>query len=262
MRRTTERHSKIIETSGGPIEIVYGSTVKVNNVSATDGMVVNAAKASVEDVTEWFDAPEGVNVDAFINYLMRSRHGSPFEHNLFTFAIDAPIFVWREFMRHRIGFSYNETSGRYRVLNNRFYVPPADRKLVQIGKVGHYQFTEGTGIQYKFLENEMEKQAARQWEAYKGNLQMGIAKEVARMPLGVNLMSQAIVTCNARSLMSFLSLRTEYPSKDEAGDNPWAAYPSKPMHEVAAVAELMEEALKEAMPITAEAFSRHGRVSP
>ncbi|WP_204268146.1 FAD-dependent thymidylate synthase, partial [Escherichia coli] len=63
-----------------------------------------------------------------INYLMRDRHGSPFEHNSMTFYVQAPIFVFREFMRHRIA-SYNEESGRYRELRPVFYVPARERNL-------------------------------------------------------------------------------------------------------------------------------------
>ncbi|MEU4420322.1 FAD-dependent thymidylate synthase [Actinoplanes sp. NPDC024001] len=61
-----------------------------------------------------------------INYLMRDRHGTPFEHNSLTFFVSAPIFVFREFQRHRVGFSYNEESGRYRELQPVFYVPGPD----------------------------------------------------------------------------------------------------------------------------------------
>ena len=87
-----------------------------------------------------------------INYLMRDRHGSPFEHNSMTFFISAPIFVFREFMRHRVGWSYNEESGRYRELQPVFYVPDAARKLVQEGRPGKYVFVEGTEEQHELVE--------------------------------------------------------------------------------------------------------------
>src|SRR3546814_16331451 len=66
-----------------------------------------------------------------INYLMRDRHGSPFEHNSMTFFIQAPIFVFREFHRHRVGWSYNEESARYREVGKEFYAPDEGRPLVQ-----------------------------------------------------------------------------------------------------------------------------------
>ena len=89
---------------------------------------------------EELDAPRSKGL---INFLMRDRHGSPFEHNSMTFYVQAPIFVFREFMRHRIA-SYNEESGRYRELRPVFYVPGPDRNLVQIGKTGAYEFIPGT----------------------------------------------------------------------------------------------------------------------
>ncbi|GAA3042274.1 hypothetical protein GCM10020000_21500 [Streptomyces olivoverticillatus] len=74
---------------------------------------------------------------------MRDRHGSPFEHNSMTFFISAPIFVFREFMRHRVGWSYNEESGRYRELEPVFYVPGESRKLVQEGRARQVRLRRG-----------------------------------------------------------------------------------------------------------------------
>ena len=71
-------------------------------------------------------------VAGLINYLMEKRHGSPFEQNAFKFLVEAPIFVWREWHRHRIS-SYNERSGRYSKLPPKFYVPPPERPLINVG---------------------------------------------------------------------------------------------------------------------------------
>lgn len=84
---------------------------------------------------------------------MRERHGTPFEHSIFTFYVKAPIFVWREHMRHRIA-SYNEESGRYRQLDPEFYFPNTSRNLQQVGKTGSYTFEPGTPEQYKITEEE------------------------------------------------------------------------------------------------------------
>ena len=120
-------------------------TVELVRSTANDRDVLFAARVS----TQGEQSLEGNEADAtdrdkgLINYLMRDRHGSPFEHNSMTFYVQAPIFVFREFMRHRIA-SYNEESGRYRELRPVFYVPGADRNLVQVGKTGSYEFTPGT----------------------------------------------------------------------------------------------------------------------
>ena len=85
---------------------------------------------------------------------MRDRHGSPFEHTSFTFFVRAPIFMWREHMRHRIA-SYNEECGRYRELEPVFYVPGPERNLVQEGKPGAYDFVPGTPEQYALVDAEV-----------------------------------------------------------------------------------------------------------
>ena len=132
-------------------------TVELVRASAADSDVLFAARVSTQGEQTLESA--AANVDAadnekankgLINYLMRDRHGSPFEHNSMTFYVQAPIFVFREFMRHRIA-SYNEESGRYKQLDPVFYVPGPDRNLVQIGKTGHYEFIPGTAEQTAYL---------------------------------------------------------------------------------------------------------------
>ena len=121
-------------TPVGDPDISMRSDVSVELVksSASDSDVLFAARVSTlgeQSLDELQKDPE--RSKGLINYLMRDRHGSPFEHNSMTFFVSAPIFVFREFMRHRVGWSYNEESGRYRELDPVFYVPGADRKLVQ-----------------------------------------------------------------------------------------------------------------------------------
>ncbi|MET0713018.1 MAG: FAD-dependent thymidylate synthase, partial [Jiangellaceae bacterium] len=125
-----------------PVEFRSNVLVELVRASAHDSDVLFAARVS----TKGEQSLEDVEADAerskgLINFLMRSRHGTPYEHNSMTFYVYAPIFVFREHMRHRIA-SYNEESGRYRELRPVFYVPGPDRKLVQEGKPGHYTFVE------------------------------------------------------------------------------------------------------------------------
>ncbi len=142
---------------------------------------------------------------------MRDRHGSPFEHNSMTFYVQAPIFVFREFMRHRIA-SYNEESGRYRELRPVFYVPGRDRDLVQVGKPGAYEFLPGDDEQHELVDRLTRERSLAAYEAYRSMLDAGVAREVARIVLPLNLYSSMYVTLNARSLMNFLSLRTKHPA--------------------------------------------------
>jgi thymidylate synthase (FAD) len=177
---------------------------------------------------------------------------SPFEHSYFTFYVKAPIFVWREHMRHRIS-SYSEESGRYAVLKPEFYIPARERNLQQIGKTGHYQFIEGTNDQYAMTKVLFEKQCIDAYQNYEQLLANGIAKEVARIALPLNIYSSAYVTMNARALMNFLSLRQHVEGSH---------FPSYPQREIEMVAERYEEILKEHMPITYAAFAANGRVAP
>jgi thymidylate synthase (FAD) len=177
---------------------------------------------------------------------------SPFEHNSLTFYVQAPIFVFREFMRHRVA-SYNEESGRYRELRPVFYVPGPERRLVQVGKPGAYVFEPGTAEQHKITEEATRRACLEAYRAYREMLDAGVAREVARVVLPVTTYSSMYVTMNARALMNFLSLRTKREG---------AAYPSYPQREIEMVAERMEEEWAALMPLTHEAFEAHGRVAP
>lgn len=230
-------------------EIRFRSDVTVELVQSMgdDSSVVKSARVSTGGGTTTPEKDAGL-----INYLMRDRHGTPFEHNGFTFYIEAPIFVFREFMRHRIA-SYNEESGRYKELEPVFYVPSEERKLLQVGKPGAYTFEEGSYDQKKLAPAEMKRAAEEAYGAYKKMLDAGIAREVARSVLPVGIYSSMYVTMNARALMNFLSLRTMRDGTH---------FPSFPQREIEMVAEQMECLWAEKMPITYETFNKHGRVAP
>ena len=241
------------DSSESEIEFRSDVTVELVRASAQDADVVFAARvstvgeASVEDIDADADRSRGL-----IRYLMRERHGSPFEHNSMTFFVQAPIFVWREHMRHRIA-SYNEESGRYRELRPIFYVPDTSRAVVQEGKPGAYEFHAGSPEQYQVIDSAVRESCTVAYREYQRMLEAGIAREVARMVLPVTIYSSAYVTMNARALMNFLSLRRK--SDD-------ATYPSYPQREIEMVAEAYEQHFAELMPITYEAFVAAGRVAP
>ncbi|MGW2814519.1 FAD-dependent thymidylate synthase [Streptomyces sp. NPDC001415] len=229
-------------------------TVELVKHSASDSDVLWAARVSTageQSLEELQKDPE--RSKGLINYLMRDRHGSPFEHNSMTFFISAPIFVFREFMRHRVGWSYNEESGRYRELQPVFYVPGAERKLVQQGRPGKYEFVDGSAEQQELTSRVMEDSYRRSYEAYQEMLAAGVAREVARATLPVGLFSSMYATCNARSLMHFLGLRTQHEL---------AKVPSFPQREIEMVGEKMEREWARLMPLTYAAFNTNGRVAP
>jgi thymidylate synthase (FAD) len=240
-------------SSQSPVEFRSDVSVELVRSSAGDADVLFAARVS----TKGEQSLEDVHADAgrsqgLINYLMRDRHGSPFEHNSMTFYVQAPIFVFREFMRHRIA-SYNEESGRYRELRPVFYVPGPDRKLVQEGKPGRYVFVDGTPEQHALVDTETRAACEAAYASYRRMLEAGITREVARIVLPLTIYSSMYVTMNARSLMNFLSLRTK---RDDS------TFPSFPQREIEMVAEKMEAEWRKLMPLTSEAFDRNGRVAP
>jgi thymidylate synthase (FAD) len=248
------------DRSGKDHEIKFRSDITVELMSvpaaASDASVIAAARVSTQgaDSAQFWEMDPAESM-GLIKFLARNRHGTPFEHNQFIFRVSAPIFVYREWHRHRVGWSYNEESGRYSVLEAAFYLPGTDRKLIEKpgSKPGNYEYVPGTSAQYDWLVEDMMEDCANLYTRYQDRLWRGYAKEVARMTLPVNVYSAMYATCNARSLMSFLSLRTERSD---------AAYPSKPMREIAMASEEMERIFAETMPITWAAFEEFGRVGP
>ena len=231
-------------------------TVELVRANASDADVLFAARVSTQG-EKTLEGAQDEDLDAsrskgLINYLMRDRHGSPFEHNSMTFYVQAPIFVFREFMRHRMN-SYNEESGRYRQLNGTFYVPAPERNLLQVGKAGAYNFLPGTPEQSELVAAEVRATSTEAFASYHRMLDAGIAREVARIVLPLNIYSSMYVTMNARSLMAFLSLRTTREGSH---------FPSFPQREIEMVAEQMEDHFERLMPLTYESFNANGRVSP
>lgn len=209
-----------------------------------------------------------------IKSLMKGKHGTPFEHTAITFRSEAPIFVYREWHRHRVGVSINEQSGRYTKFEPVFYIPPPLRPLVQVGKKMEYRFEDGGSELHDWLVEDMKMQAHHQWASYEHRIAKGIALEVARMSLGVNIYSSMFWTCNLRSLMAFLSLRTRSePFWQEHKIDGWgsslyeqvpggAMFPSGPQWEIEQSARLMEDIFAEHFPMTYAAYNELGRVAP
>lgn len=218
--------------------LVDKSTVELIKTNASDEDVAYAAWVSnFGDAARQRDT---ARIAGLINFLYSNRHMSPFEHGSFTFFVDTEIAVAREFMRHRT-WSYNETSGRYKELEPRFYMPPKGRPLVQKGKVGEYRFVAGDSTQegIKYMRTLESYEAS--WYAYKAMLDAGIAKEVARNVLPVGTMTQFYATANPRNVMQFLSLRND--------DNA--------LHEIREVAEQIEIHFANHMPLTYDAYTRY-----
>ncbi len=229
------------------IQFVSDMTVELIDFMGGDDRVVQAARVSTVGAATRDDESAGL-----INFLVRDRHGSPLEHSTFQWRVTAPIMVWREHMRHRMA-SYNEQSGRYMELEPVFYMPAHDRPMVQVGKAGAYTFEPGDDWQTVSTRQRIRIASEKAYRTYREILGEGVAREVARMVLPLNIMSTCVVTMNARALMNFLSLRRNVEGQ---------AFPSFPQREIEMVAERYEADFERLMPLTHAAFVRHGRVSP
>jgi thymidylate synthase (FAD) len=215
--------------------------VRLDGVMADDLSVVNSARVSFgRRVTELADADVGL-----IKFLMRERHGTPFEHNSFRFHVRCPIFVAREWFRHRIG-SFNEFSMRYAKATDDFYVPAPEDVRTQVGKPGAYTFETVEPELAESTRETFESVYRTAYAAYEELVEAGVAREVARCVLPVGAYTEFFWTVNARALMNFVSLRAAETAQ----------------REIRRYAEAVESFLAEKMPVTYQAFVANDRTAP
>jgi thymidylate synthase (FAD) len=216
-------------------EILWKSESSVETISSnlSDSMVVKAARVS----TKGSDSRGEESDRGLIEYLLKNKHWSPFDHGSMTFLVHCPVFVSREFLRHR-SWTFNETSGRYKELDPVFYLPTEHRPLQQEGKPGHYKFVEGTPEQQELVKEKLIVPVFESYMAYLDMLEAGVAREVARMVLPVSIFTSFYATATARSIMHFLELR----------DDPAAQY------EIQQVAKQIGALFEAEMPVTAVAY--------
>lgn len=178
-------------------------TVKLIDTMGDDARIAEAARVSTKGLENRADKIRGL-----VRSLMREGHTSPFEHSVMTVSVDVPIFVAREWMRHRTQ-SYSEISARYTQLQPRFYLPGEDRPLVQSGKALDYHREPGTIRQEVITENRHRDIAHDGWAHYQKMLAEGAANEVARNVLPVSTYTQFWATANLNNWFKFLKLRND-----------------------------------------------------
>lgn len=230
-------------------------TVNLLQYMGSDHGILRAARVSVEDGEFGVPAPllqEG-ELEGLIRYLTKHRHGTPFEHNGMTVEVHVPIFVVREWQRHRIAWSYSEGSARYKPMAPIFHMPAPDRPLINVGTSARPKMAPGTPEQYERLVARMKSSYHYAYVAYLQALEDGVAKEVAREVLPVGIYTRMHATFNLRSALAFLSLRTHEPD---------AAYVSYPQYEIEQAARMIEQIVADLFPIAYSAFCEHGRVAP
>lgn len=211
---------------------------------AGDGKVTGAARVSTGKGPEYVS--KGPEADArLIAYLMAHGHGTPFEHSVFQFYVKAPIFVAREWQRHRVA-SYNEFSMRYAEVESseaQFYTPDHVRVPDPGNKQGAVVNDDLSMRSALAVIDQANRQA---FTAYQLLLTSGVAREMARVVLPVSTYTSFWFTVNARSLMNFLMLRADSAAQ-------W---------EIRQYAYVLESFFGGAMPLTHRAFLDNGRKAP
>lgn len=186
------------------IPVLDRGFVKLVDHMGTDLSVVNAARVSFGKRKEGLDEGDG----KLIRYLAEHEHTSPFRHTAMTFHVKAPIFVFRQWMKHRIASEFNEISGRYvEFAEDEFYVPATFRQQAKVNKQG----SEG-----EIAEAQREAVAATYLESCKGAvtnyralIEAGVCREQARCVLPLALYSEVYWTVSLQASAHFIRLRTD-----------------------------------------------------
>lgn len=195
---------------------------------------------------------EDGRIEGLLRYLMKHRHGTPFEHATVTFRVSAPIMVFREWHRHRVQ-SYNEQSGRYSVFTPEFYIPGPDRPLINIGTSARPVMGPADPESHRAFVDDLIEGYEAQWKRYEHALNSGISNEMARLHLPVAIVSNMYATANLRAWLHFLGLRTSEPN---------ATFQGHPQWEIVQAAKQVEQHLRTLFPITLAVFDEQGRVAP
>ncbi len=247
----TEKRSTLRDVSTGveemlytPIPVLDHGFVRVIDYMGTDSAIVQAARVSYGKGTK------KVNEDAgLINYLLRHRHTTPFEMCEIKFHIKLPIFIARQWIRHRTA-NINEYSGRYSIMDKEFYIPSPEHLASQsrLNHQGRGDILEGEEA-HRVLQL-LKQDATQAYGHYEEMLNMdanenildegksGLARELARMNLSLNFYTQWYWKVDLHNLLHFLSLRAD----------------SHAQYEIRVYAEAMLSVLKAWVPITYAAF--------
>ena len=178
--------------------------VKLVDHMGSDLSVVNAARVSFGKRKDVYEEADG----KLINYLANHEHTSPFRHAALTFHVKAPIFVFRQWMKHKVGSEFNEISGRYvEFPNDEFFVPECFRlqaKINKQGSEGELPAAEGAEARAIFLASC--RNAVAQ---YKSLIALGVCREQARCVLPLGLYSEVYWTVSLQAAAHFIRLRTD-----------------------------------------------------
>lgn len=226
-----------IKTGQDFVKVLDSGFVKLVDFLGGDSRAVDSARVSFGSVSKGETADRKL-----IEYLLEHGHLSPFEHSVFQFHVKCPIFVARQWMRHRIA-SYNEISARYTEVHDEFYYPEAFRAQDRSNRQGSL---ESAALDQEKMRAIYDRAVKASYAAYKELLDAGAAREMARMVLPVAQYTQFYWSVNARSLLNFISLRADAHAQ-------W---------EIRRYAEAIQEMFRARMPWTWEAYVKLHEKNP
>lgn len=218
------------------IHVLDKGFVHLVDFMGSDNRVVSAARVSFGGVSKGEERDKGL-----IKYLLEHQHHTPFEHCYFQFHICCPIYVARQWMRHRWG-SYNEISARYTQVKDEFYIPAQFRGQ----DVKNRQGSVAADFDNEALRKLYEESVEASFAAYNKLIEAGVAREMARGVLPVCQYTQFYWSVNARSLLNFLQLRTDGHAQ----------------YEIRVYADAIAQIFKEKLPWSWEAFEALNKKLP
>ena len=218
------------------IKVLDKGFVRLVDFLGDDSRIVQSARVSYGEGTKSYRQDKGL-----IDYLLRNDHTSPFEQVSFTFHIKMPIFVARQWIRHRTA-KVNEISGRYSVMESEFYVPAAEDIALQSDDNKQGRQNDPVSVELaKKIQDIILTEQEKVYETYTKLLDMGLAREIARINLPLSLYTEWYWTMDLHNLFHFLRLRMDAHAQKE----------------IRVYANAIFEIVKKITPMAAEAFEKH-----
>lgn len=225
------------------IKVLDHGLIRLVDSMGDDLSIVRSARVSYN--AEWRTGEDAGKDEKLIKYLVKNRHTSPMECVQFTFEVKAPIFVFRQWHRHRT-WSYNEVSARYSELPEEFYIPTPEHVGVQSTSNKQMRvLEENAGLSEKDVEfiNDLQRHSQEGFALYRKHLEAGVPRELARCLLGLNTYSHMFATVDLHNLFHFLKLRLHSHSQME----------------IRVYADALLQLIEPIVPFTVKAWKEHNQ---
>ena len=224
------------------VKVLDHGLVRLVESMGSDLSIVRNARVSYD--AEWRAGEDEGSDSRLVNYLMKNHHTTPFEAVVFTFEVKAPIFVLRQWHRHRT-WSYNELSARYRELPEEFYVPELEQITLQ-STDNKQMRTDEQHPSADVLARHMQYSNSLAFIQYQSFLKIGVPRELARSVLPVGTYSHMFCTVDLHNLFHFLRLRLHEHAQ----------------YEIRVYAQALLELIEPIVPVAVKAFRKHVLEAP